>query len=109
MKAFISQPMKGKTTEQILEERATLEKNLKKLGYDVIPLHSKEVPDNVVNSGAYMLGASIQEMSTADVVFFMPRWNFAHGCKQEMSVCKVYNIATRRLGVHDALLMSVED
>lgn len=108
MKAFISQPMNGKTMQEIISERAALEKNLKAIGYDVIPYRPiPECDETIRNRSVYCLGESVKEMSCADVVFFMPGYRNARGCMREMSICRAYDIPVKTLGRDDALLDNV--
>lgn len=46
MKVMISQPMKGKTNEQIREEREDLVKRLQEEGYEVLDTILENAPPN---------------------------------------------------------------
>lgn len=91
MKAFISQPMKGKTTEQIKAERSAVVADLEKRGHTVLDSVFDKVPSDC-NEAAWCLGRSIQLMSNADFAVFMPGWIDARGCRIEHEVCKQYGI-----------------
>ena len=92
MKVFISQPMNGKTNQQIKEEREQLVEEIKSVGDEVIDsIFKEEPPLDVKNKGIYYLGKSLIEMSRADGVIFMKGWEEARGCKIEFSVAKEYD------------------
>lgn len=93
-KVFISQPMRGKTDEEILEERAdayTLIKN-------VIP--EAELIDTFFNNetisekhaGLRYLSKSIEMLDEADAVWMLKGWDTARGCKIEHDCAKAYGI-----------------
>lgn len=92
MKAFISQPMKGKTDEQIRKERAAVIAELEQRKHTVIESVFDPAPDNVQLS-VWCLGRSIQLMAEADFVVFMKDWLAARGCRIEHEICKQYGIA----------------
>ena len=85
-KLFISQPMKGKTDEEILREREQAvreaEKYLKENGMQ----EEVQVVDSFFQSapvGArplWFLGKSLELLSTADLVYFAKDWEKARGC-----------------------------
>ena len=84
---MISQPMMGKSTKRIKEERRELVEQLTKEGHDVI--------DTVLDiseglSPVYYLGESIKKMSEADAVIFMPGWSNARGCRIEHEIALEY-------------------
>lgn len=93
-KLFISQPMKGKTDEEILKEReAAIAKAKEIYGEDV------EVIDSFFQSAPadtrplWFLGKSLELLSTADIVYFAPGWKDARGCKIEHTCALEYGIA----------------
>ena len=87
MKVAISQPMHGKTTKQILEERAMLVAKLENSNTQVINtiLDISEGKDPM-----FYLGESIQIMAEADAIIFMPGWEKARGCWLEYQAAKRY-------------------
>lgn len=90
-KLFISQPMKGKTTEEILKEREKAIKKAKEiLGEDV------EVIDNyfVIYNGKplHYLAKSIEFLADADIAYFADGWVGARGCIIEHMCAKQYGI-----------------
>lgn len=87
MKVAISQPMNGRTAEQIKQERQSVVEYIKGLGIEVI--------DTVLNIDAekdpmYYLGESIKMFSDADAVVFMPDWELARGCRIEYHIAEEY-------------------
>lgn len=96
-KIFISQPMVGKTTANILEERAFLEKELSYLfgpdePFEIIQSVFKGPPSSVIHPRVFMLGKALTAMGEADLVIFMPSWDLARGCKVEHFVAKLYDL-----------------
>lgn len=88
-KLFISQPMKGKTDEEILKEREkAIESAQRNLGEPV------EVIDSFFQSAPadarplWFLGKSLELLSTADVAYFARGWEDARGCRIE-NLCAV--------------------
>jgi len=90
MKIMISQPMNGKTNEQIREERKALVEALEREGHEVVDTVFETAPDNV-DMAVYMLGESIKFISKVDAVYFMKGWEKARGCKIEHQVAVEYN------------------
>ena len=93
MKIFISQPMKGKTNEEIKTERERLiAKARERYGEDI------EVIDSFFENapaGArplWFLGKSLELLSTADVAVFAPDWESARGCRVENHCAIMYGI-----------------
>lgn len=98
MKIFISQPMKGKTEEDILEERKKLielAEDIVENPVDVIDSYFKDAPkteDNVVIDRVCYLGKSIQKLAEADAAVFGSGWKTTPGCIIEHKVCELYDI-----------------
>lgn len=88
-KIMISQPMKGKTNEQIKEERKVLVSELENEGYEVLDTVFDTAPKNV-DEAVWYLSKSIEYLAQADVVFFMKGWQYARGCKIEHEVAVEY-------------------
>lgn len=89
MKVMISQPMKGKTNEQIRQERAELVKELEEQGHEVIDTVFEEAPADE-DIAIYMLSQSIRYIGKVDAVVFMPGWEEARGCRIEYEVADNY-------------------
>lgn len=83
---MISQPMNGKTKEQIRKERAELVEKLESLGYEVIDTIIEETYDTPIE----YLAKSIFYMAEADCILFMQGWETARGCKIEHEVAVNY-------------------
>lgn len=93
MKIFISQPMNGKTDEDILAKRESLIALAKeKYGeVEVIDSFTKD-PELEAKGQIAMLGHSISMMADADLVVFAKDWTRARGCRVEQQVAKQYEI-----------------
>ena len=100
MKVFISQPMRGKTDEQIRTERKEAVKKIKSLykNYDVEILDTLFNDSNEINlesqnsRSMYYLGKLIQYMRDADLVYFMKHWKEYRGCRIEHYVAEQYGL-----------------
>lgn len=86
MKVMISQPMRGKSEEEIINERKTIIEELEKQGYEVVDTVFKEGPNNPL----FFLSKSIETMVNVDAVVFMPGWQGARGCRIEHQVAAEY-------------------
>lgn len=89
MKIMISQPMKGKTNEQIRDERAELVTRLQEEGIEVIDTVFENAPADE-DVAIYMLSQSIRYIGKVDAVYFMKGWEKARGCKIEHEVAVEY-------------------
>lgn len=92
-KLFISQPMKGKTDEEILKEREhaiELAKQYLNEDVEVIDSFFKCAPTDA--KPLWFLGKSIELLSTADVAYFANGWEEARGCRIEHECAKEYGI-----------------
>ena len=91
MKVMISQPMRGKTTEQIKKEREELVKQLEEQGYEVIDtIFAEETPKDS-DIAMFYLAKSIEAMAKVDAVVFMKGWKEARGCETEYRIALKYN------------------
>ena len=92
-KLFISQPMRGKTNEEILavRERAieSAERNIGEK-VEVIDSFFKDAP--VDAKPLWYLGKSLELLSTADVVYFAKDWEKYRGCRIENTCAIEYGI-----------------
>ena len=90
MKIMISQPMRGKTNEQIRQEREELVKKLEMQGHKVVDtIFTEEMPIEC-DMAMYLLAKSIEAMSKVDAVIFMRGWKDARGCRIELQVAVDY-------------------
>lgn len=94
-KLFISQPMRGKTDEEILAVRAQAIQSAKRaLGEEV------EVIDSFIHGTTsdakplWYLGKSLELLSTADIAYFAKGWEDARGCRIERECAIEYGITT---------------
>ena len=92
---FISQPMKGKTNEEIkaVREKA-IESAKRELGEDVEVIDSffENAPHDA--KPLWFLGKSLELLSTADVAYFAKGWEEARGCRIENTCAVEYGIET---------------
>lgn len=93
-KLFISQPMRGKTDEEILIARKEIAKKAEQvIGEPVEVLESffgDFKPEG--NIPLAYLGKSISLLAEADVAYFGPGWKEARGCKIEHECAREYGI-----------------
>ena len=92
-KLFISQPMRGKTDEEILAVRQrAIEVAKEALGEDVEVIDSFFQGAPAEAKPLWFLGKSIQLLSTADIAVFAPGWEEYRGCKIEHKCAVEYGI-----------------
>ena len=92
-KLFISQPMRGKTDEEILKEREKAIANAEKhLGepVEVIDSFFQSAPANA--KPLWYLSESLKLLAEADVAYFAKGWEEARGCKIENTCAIEYGI-----------------
>ena len=92
-KLFISQPMRGKTNEEILAVRAkAIESAEQALGekVEVIESFFQNAPADA--KPLWYLGKSLELLSTADVVYFAKDWEQYRGCRIENTCAIEYGI-----------------
>lgn len=92
-KLFISQPMKGKSDEDILAERKKAIKSAEeKIGepVEVIDSFFQEAPVNA--KPLWFLGKSLELLAGADIAYFAKGWQDARGCRIEHTCAAEYNI-----------------
>lgn len=92
-KLFISQPMKGKTDEDILAVRKKAIQSAKeKLGEDVEVIDSFFQGAPADARPLWFLGKSLELLSTADVAYFAKGWEDFRGCRIENKCAIEYGI-----------------
>ena len=100
MKAMLSQPMAGKTEQEIIETRERAITALKENGYDVVNTlftdewYSNEAMEarGVVQIPLCFLAKSIENMSLCHATYFCKGWENARGCRIEHEAAKAYGL-----------------
>ena len=100
MKAMLSQPMNGKTNEEIVATRERAIKELEATGYEVVnTLFTDEwySPENMKNRGVEniplcFLAKSLENMSLCNAAYFCKGWDKARGCKIEHDAAVAYGL-----------------
>lgn len=95
-KVFISQPMRGKTDDEILLERNRVIKTIKEIINDdieIVDSFLKQEAPGGVNKPLWFLARSIDLLSTADIAYFIAGWDQARGCKIEHECAVQYGLA----------------
>lgn len=92
-KIFISQPMNGKTDEEIKKERKKAIEYVEQLlgeKVEVIDSFFEKAP--IGAKPLWFLGKSIELLSNAEVVYFVKGWKEARGCRIEHQCAVQYGI-----------------
>nr|DAK04634.1 MAG TPA: protein of unknown function (DUF4406) [Caudoviricetes sp.] len=100
MKAMISQPMAGKTDDEIKIARDSAIKILSDKGYEVVNSlftdgwYSQErmKERGVVQVPLCFLAKSLEKMSLCHAVYFCKGWEKSRGCKIEHEAAKEYGL-----------------
>lgn len=100
MKAMLSQPMAGKTEQEIKETRERAIKALESIGYEVVNTlftdewYSKEAMERrgVVQIPLCFLAKSLENMSLCHAAYFCKGWENARGCRIEHEAAKAYGL-----------------
>ena len=89
MKVFISQPMKGKTNEEIKAERNRRIGKVRALYGDDIEIIDSFFENAPADARPlWFLGKSLELLATADVAAFARGWRDARGCRIE-NICAI--------------------
>lgn len=99
-KAMISQPMAGKTEEEIIETREKAIAALRKRGYQVVNTlftdeqYSREAMESrgVVQIPLCFLAKSLENMSLCHAAYFCKGWENARGCRIEHDAAVAYGL-----------------
>lgn len=99
-KAMLSQPMGGKTDEEIVETRERAIKVLEAKGYEVVNTlfkdewysHENMEKRGVVQIPLCFLAKSLENMSLCHTVYFCKGWENARGCKIEHEAAVAYGL-----------------
>lgn len=100
MKAMISQPMAGKTDEEIAEARERAKAKLEKMGYEFVNTlftdewYSDEAmrERGVVQVPLCFLAKSLENMSLCHAAYFAKGWEQARGCRIEHDAATAYGL-----------------
>lgn len=100
MKAMLSQPMAGKTEEEIIATRERAIVALKKRGYEIINTlftdewYSREAMKErgVENIPLCFLAKSLENMSLCHAAYFCKGWEEKRGCRIEHEAAKAYGL-----------------
>lgn len=92
-KLFISQPMRGKTDEEILAVRKlAIKQAQERIGEDVEVIDSFFQDHPTFDKPLKYLAASIALLADADIAYFVKGWGEARGCKIERMCSFAYGI-----------------
>ncbi|WP_322152941.1 DUF4406 domain-containing protein [Paratractidigestivibacter sp.] len=99
-KAMISQPMAGKTKEEIAATRDLAVAKLRQMGYEVVNTlftderYSDEAMKGrgVVQVPLCYLAKSLENMSLCHAAYFVKGWEDARGCKIEHDAAEAYGL-----------------
>ena len=93
-KIYISQPMRGRSTDDIIAERKAL------VADAAVALQTDEVEvlDTFLNGYTnkpplHLLALALEKMADADAVIFAPGWRDARGCRVEHLAASEYGIS----------------
>lgn len=99
-KAMFSQPMAGKSNEEIIATREKAIKVLKEKGFEIVnTLFTDEwyskgqmAERGVIQIPLCFLAKSLENMSLCHAVYFCKGWENARGCKIEHEAAKAYGL-----------------
>lgn len=99
-KAMLSQPMAGKTNEEIAATREKAIEVLEEKGYQIVNTlftdewYNKEkmAERGVVNIPLCFMAKSLENMSLCHVAYFCKGWENARGCRIEHAAAKAYGL-----------------
>ena len=100
MKAMLSQPMNGKSEEEIIATRNRAISFLREKGYEIVnTLFTDEwygaeamKSRGVVQIPLCFLAKSLENMSLCHAVYFCKGWEAARGCRIEHEAAKAYGL-----------------
>ena len=99
-KAMLSQPMAGKTEEQIVETRERAIEALKPKGYEIVNTlftdewysRAKMAERGVVQIPLCFMAKGMENMSKCHAVYFCKGWTKARGCRIEHAAALAYGL-----------------
>lgn len=99
MKHFISQPMKDKSEQIILEERADMIARVKEQDPDaeILDSYFEDYKPSTGNVALKYLSKSLEILADADEAWFAPGWQNARGCKIENDCAIAYGITVHEI------------
>ena len=97
---MLSQPMAGKTEQEIVETRNRAVAALEAAGYEIVNTlftdewYSKDAMERrgVVQIPLCFLAKSLENMSLCHVAYFCKGWENARGCRIEHEAAKAYGL-----------------
>ena len=100
MKAMLSQPMAGKTGEEIIATREKAIKALEARGYEIVNTlftdewYNRENMEKrgVVQIPLCFLAKSLENMSLCHAAYFCKGWEQARGCRLEHEAAVAYGL-----------------
>ena len=100
LKAMLSQPMAGKTDEEIKETREKAIKVLQEKGYEIVnTLFTDEwyISESMIERGVVQiplcfLAKSLENMSLCHAAYFCKGWENARGCRIEHDAAVAYGL-----------------
>ena len=100
MKAMLSQPMAGRSEEEIVSTRNRAISELEAIGFEVVNTlftgewYSNESMEKrgVKSVPLCFFAKSIEKMSLCDAAYFCKGWENARGCSLEHEVAKAYGV-----------------
>lgn len=100
MKAMLSQPMAGKTDEEIIATRKKAIAALTEKGYEVVNTlftdewYSRESMEarGVVQIPLCFLAKSLENMANCHAVYFCKGWEQMRGCRIEHAAAEAYGL-----------------
>ena len=100
MKAMLSQPMAGKTDEEIIATREKAIKALEAQGYEIVNTlftdewynHENMEKRGVVPIPLCFLAKSLENMSLCHAAYFCKGWEQARGCRLEHDAAVAYGL-----------------
>ena len=99
-KAMLSQPMAGKTNEEIIATREKAISALEEKGYEIVNTlftdewYSKDAMTErgVVQIPLYFLAKSLENMSRCHAAYFCKGWENTRGCRIEHEAAVAYGL-----------------
>ena len=94
MKVFISSPMRGKSYEQLIQERKNIITEITPLIPIDVEFINSIIKSPTEHPALWYLGTALQMLSQADLAVFSKGWDKARGCRIEYQCAKEYGIPT---------------